>query len=84
MGYYYSLVKFYPKSPRKNSLLVFFAPVLAHGIFDSILLATGISPILGAILVIVFLVFCFKLWKFASRKINEHLLRDQEDNDVIF
>lgn len=83
MGYYYSLVKFYPKSPRTNRLLVFFAPVLAHGIFDSILLATGISPILGAILVIVFLVFCFKLWKFASRKINEHLLRDQEDNDVI-
>lgn len=83
MGYYYSLAKFYPKSPRKNRLLVFFAPVLAHGIFDSILLATGISPILGAILVIVFLVFCFKLWRFASRKIDEHLLRDQEDSDVI-
>lgn len=83
MGYYYSLAKFYPKSPQKNRLLVFFAPVLAHGIFDSILLATGISPIMGAILVIAFLVFCFRLWKFASRKIDEHLQRDKEDGEAI-
>lgn len=79
MGYYYSMAAFYPKAPRKNRLMVILAPILAHGAYDSILFITDvISPSVSGILFIVFLVFCNKMWKLASRKINEHMARDHD------
>lgn len=76
MGYFYSLAKFYPKSPRRNKTLILVAPILAHGIYDSILFVSNIAPAISGILMIVFLFFCNKLWKFASSKIKENLQRD--------
>ena len=37
MGYYYSLAKFYPKTPKKNKVLILVAPTVVHGLYDSIL-----------------------------------------------
>lgn len=80
MGYYYSLVKFYPATSLLNKILVLAAPVLAHGVYDSILfvISTGINPLLSVILFILFLFLCKKVWRLANDKINEHLERDRD------
>lgn len=76
MGYYYSLAKFYPHSPKLNKALILIAPILVHGIYDSILFSIKVTTTISGILMIVFLVFCVKMWKYASKRIQEHLQRD--------
>lgn len=76
MGYYYSLAKFYPKSPKKNKVLIVAAPVIAHGLYDSILFIINVTTFVSGILMIVFLIFCHKMWKYGSKSIKEHLNRD--------
>lgn len=79
MGYYYSIAKFYPKSSIKNKILVLLAPIIAHGLYDSILFVMNVTPIVSGLLLIVFLVFCHKMWKYSSQRIEKHLKRDQID-----
>ena len=76
MGYYYSLAKFYPKTPKKNKVLILIAPILVHGLYDSILFIINVTPTISGILQIVFLVFCHKMWKYGSKSIADHLCRD--------
>ena len=76
MGYYYSLAKFYPRSPKRNKTLVLLAPIVVHGLFDSILFVSDATPAISGILSIVFVYFCYKMWKYCSRSIEEHLQRD--------
>ena len=76
MGYYYSLAKFYPKKPTKNKALILVAPIIVHGLYDSILFIINVTPAISGILLIVFLVFCHKMWKYGSKSIQEHLKRD--------
>lgn len=76
MGYYYSLAKFYPKTPTKNKALILVAPIIVHGVYDSILFIINVTPAISSILLIVFLVFCHKMWKYGSKRIQEHLKRD--------
>lgn len=78
MGYYYSLARFYPKASEKNKSLIILAPIIAHGVYDSILFITDVTPALSGVLFIAFLFFCHKMWKYCSRRINEHLQRDRE------
>ena len=78
MGYYYSLAKFYPKTPKKNKALILVAPIIVHGLYDSILFIINVTPAISGILLIVFLVFCHKMWKYGSKRIQEHLKRDIE------
>lgn len=77
MGYYYSIAKFYPKSSIKNKILVLLAPIIAHGLYDSILFVMNVTPIVSGLLLIVFLVFCHKMWKYSSQRIEKHIRRDQ-------
>lgn len=79
MGYYYSLAKFYPKAPKKNKALILIAPIIVHGLYDSILFIINVTPAISGILLIVFLVFCHKMWKYGSRRIKEHLVRDDRN-----
>lgn len=76
MGYYYSLAKFYPTSPKKNMIFVLLAPILVHGMYDSILFVMNVTPIISGLLLIIFLVICHKMWRYGSQKIEEHLKRD--------
>lgn len=77
MGYYYSLVRFDPITPLINRFWVLGAPILAHGIFDSILFASDVLPqVLSLVLMIVFIVFCNSLRKQASKRIRAHLVND--------
>ncbi len=76
MGYYYSLAKFYPHAPKRNHALILIAPIIAHGLYDAILMVSDATPAISGILTIVFLVFCHRLWKLGSKSIHEHLKRD--------
>ena len=82
MGYYYSLAKFYSRSATKNKVLVLIAPIIAHGLYDSILFIIDVTPTVSGILLIVFLIFCRKMWKYGSKKIKEHLERDNDRNGL--
>lgn len=82
MGYYYSLSKFYTKSPLKNRILVLAAPVIVHGIYDSLLFSMNTSPAYSVLLMILFIILCHKLWVYCSRKIKEHLERDRERSNI--
>lgn len=76
MGYYYSLAKLYPKTSTKNKALILVAPILVHGLYDSILFIINVTPAISGILLIVFLIFCHKMWKYGSKSIQEHMKRD--------
>lgn len=77
MGYYYSLVRFDPITPSINRFWVLGAPIIAHGIFDSILFSAGVLPEgLALVIMIVFIWFCNSLRKQASRRIRAHLVMD--------
>ena len=75
MGYFYSLAKFDPQKRLYHSAMALIAPVVAHGIYDTILftIALRISDGLVLLLLLVFLVFCFYLWKWASKSIKRHV-----------
>jgi RsiW-degrading membrane proteinase PrsW (M82 family) len=92
MGYYYSLAAFENKNKQRNRILTFVAPVIVHGLYDSILFAT--EPVIDSIstidenvvlfvslsLTALFIYFCFKMWKFGSLKIKQHIANDKEDS----
>ena len=82
MGYYYSLVKFYPDAHPKNSYLVLLAPIIAHGIYDTLLFSLPIEPLFCIILFIAFVVFCRYMWKYCNKRIEEHLGKDIENSNV--
>lgn len=60
---------------RRSRILVWLAPVSAHGIFDSILMVSSIMPALSSLLSLAFLFFCFRLHKFSFSRIRAHLPR---------
>ncbi|MBQ9137980.1 MAG: PrsW family intramembrane metalloprotease [Alistipes sp.] len=76
MGYYYSLAKFCPSESKKNSIFVVLAPVLVHGAYDTILFVSDVAAGLSGVLTLLFLWLCYKMWKYGSKKIAEHLERD--------
>ena len=79
MGYYYSLACFgKPEHRTRNLVLAWVAPVLAHGVFDSLLFLSNVTPsALSGILFVLFFVFCYYMHKYARKRIQEHLLRDR-------
>lgn len=76
MGYYYSLARFSPHNQKRNLALTLAAPILAHGIYDSLLFISDVSPLLSAVMTILFLLFCHRLWKLGSKSIEKHLRSD--------
>ena len=91
MGYYYSLAYFDEKDRPKNQIMVIAAPVIVHGIYDSILFAAAalvekfsviseaVAGIISLVFVVGFVYFCFKMWKFGSLKIKEHVKSDEDE-----
>ena len=82
MGYYYSLAKFYPQNKDRNRVLILIAPIIVHGMYDTILFMVDATPAISSVLMIVFLVFCRKMWKYGSKRIQEHLERDKESENL--
>lgn len=73
MGYYYSKVHFGISNSPKDKLMILFAPVIVHTIFDWILFSISITPTLAGILSILFVIFVIKMHKYANARIKEHL-----------
>lgn len=77
MGFFYSLYYFVHRS-RRNKILIFVAPFLAHGIYDSFAFMGEISPIYGVIGFICIVIFCIRLHKFCKNRIGSHRHRDEK------
>lgn len=75
MGYYYSLYHFVDRSP-KTAACILLVPVLAHGIYDSIVMAGSIDIAVGGVSFFVLIWFCVKMHKMAKRRIEEQIDRD--------
>ncbi len=78
MGYYYSLYHFVDRS-RRNAVNILLMPVLAHGIYDALLMSGQVHPYFGIIGFFVVIWFCIKLHKYAKKKIMAQIYRDNED-----
>ncbi len=78
MGYYYSLVRFNPAASKMTKFWVLGAPIIAHGIYDSILFSMDTLPdSLSLALMVIFIFFCNSLRKHASRRIKLHVQQDK-------
>ncbi len=76
MGYYYSLAAFVARGRIRRRLLTFLAPVLAHGLYDSFLFVADVSELLRGLMLLAFPLFCYLLWRCATRRIRRHLAAD--------
>ena len=83
MGYFLSLAKFHPEKRSRLLLSGLLLSMLAHGLFDWLLMVASVLPIVGGIIYIVFLWGDIKLWKLGLRYINkqqENSRRQAESN----
>ena len=82
MGYFYSMYYFGDMSARERSRIIW-VPVVLHGIYDGLLFMAGLGTGLGAILIVLFYIFCWQLYKGGRRRIEEHLARDKQDPNQV-
>ena len=76
MGYYYSIYHFGIDRSIKTKLMVLVAPILAHGIFDSLLFCMRVDEALSGALMILFIIFFTKLRKRAKMRVDVLSKRD--------
>ena len=69
MGYYYSIYHFVDHSP-KYAIGVLLAPIMAHGVYDSIAMSSIVNPYVGIVSFVVLIYFCIKLHKLASERVQ--------------
>ena len=70
MGYYYSIYHFGIDRSTKIKVLILSAPIIAHGIYDGILMSIQIDENLAGLCMILFLWFFNKLRKKGKERIN--------------
>ena len=71
MGYFLSLAKFQPEKRTQYLLYGLLLAMLAHGLFDWLLMISSVMPVIGGIIYIVFLWADIKLWKIGLKYINK-------------
>ena len=76
MGYYYSVYHFVNRSP-KVAICVLLAPVMAHGIYDALAMASLVNPYVGGIGFVVLIYFCIKMHKRAQAKVLALVEKDK-------
>ena len=82
MGYYYSFYHFIDRS-FKNLIMVFLAPVVAHGIYDSLAMSGMVNPIIGTVGALLLILFCVRMHKFAYTKILAQIKRDNNGTHIM-
>lgn len=80
MGYYYSIYHFVDRS-RKVAVRIFLVPVVAHGIYDGILMGATVNPLIAAVSTLAVIWFCVKMHRHAYRRIVEQIERDNNEKD---
>lgn len=84
MGYFVSLAKFYPVFRTRNMILAFVIPMLAHGLYDWLLMyGSGGGASIFGVLFISLLALCYYMWKVSLRFIRAHMTRDAADMSAI-
>lgn len=78
MGYYYSIYHFVDHSPR-TAAYILLVPILAHGVYDAIAFSGTVNPYIGGLSMLILIIFCIRLHKFAKKKIIAQLQKDKED-----
>jgi len=74
MGFFLSLAKFTVKHKFRNWMMTLLAPILAHGIYDAILMVSDVaSEGWSLLLTIAFYIFIFVLWRICLNKISQHV-----------
>ena len=68
MGYYYSKYHFVDHS-RKTAMLILAAPVLAHGLYDALLMTSMVDVAVGGICFLVTVVIVYRLHVYARKKV---------------
>ena len=63
--------------------MAFLAPVLAHGIYDTMAMSSLVSPVVGGISAILLVYFCIKMHKFAHKKVLAQIQKDQEGTGML-
>ena len=71
MGYFLSMAKFHPEKRGTYLLLGLLLAMLAHGLFDWLLMAASVLPLVGGIIYLVFIWGDIKLWKLGLKYINK-------------
>jgi RsiW-degrading membrane proteinase PrsW (M82 family) len=71
MGYFLSLAKFHPEKRGTYLLSGLLLAMIAHGLFDWLLMVASILPLVGGIIYIVFIWGDIKLWKLGLKYINK-------------
>ena len=90
MGYFLGMAKFRPQQRGKYLILSYVCPVIAHGIFDYLLMLSSAltennMELIGAGLFLIFLYLDVKMWKIGVRQIAK--MQEQtriEHNNEIF
>lgn len=82
MGFFYSIVHFRPQKYGKYRNMIWIAPVVAHGLYDSIIFLGEEHYLLGALIYIPLIWFCVKMHKFCFKKINKMVLLDEDQEDL--
>lgn len=83
MGYFYSLFHFTGCKNKKTMILVLAAPVIAHGIYDTICFSSSTLlesyPIIAISISLSLYVFIYKLGKYGNKRIAELLSIDKKN-----
>ena len=76
MGYYYAQYHFVKRS-FLNWICILAVPVLAHGVYDAIVMNIGINDYLVLPIIALLIFFCMKLHKSCKKKITAQLALDK-------
>ena len=79
MGYYYAQYHFVERS-FLNWISILWVPVIAHGIYDAIVMNIAISDYLVLPIIALLIFFCVKMHKICKKKITAQLELDKTGN----
>lgn len=82
MGYFYSKIHF-RDMPWSYRAQVYLAPVMLHGIYDGLLFMADVTPGLAGLILLGFYIFCFRMFRYARKRIKEQSMAD-DPNNLIF
>jgi len=72
LGYFLSMAKFHADKRSTYLISGLLLAMLAHGLFDWLLMVASVLPVVGSIIYVVFLYGDIKLWKLGLNYINKH------------
>lgn len=71
IGYFLSLAKFQPEKRGKYLWTGLLLVMLAHGLFDWLLMVSNVMPVVGGVIYIIFLAGDIALWRLGLKYINK-------------